>query len=320
MDEQTIIIKRIRKSHGGHHGGAWKVAYADFVTAMMALFLVLWIVAMLSVDTREGVAKYFRSYSMVEGLHSLGGEKLAHMPGEAILLQPESGGIQGGQAWQRRLEEKIKKQLETKLAEAADQVYMRVISGGVRIEIVERSGKAMFGLGEARLLPHGEKLLGIIAGELKKLAYPVWIEGHTDAHPYRPGSYTNWELSVDRANVVRKELARSGIQESRIMKVIGYAATDPILPDEPYSPLNRRVSIVVKEEKDTEIHLKPITQPAVAFRSSMASSASSPEEFFTDPPESEEGPVDEATETEQSRQTIPDSPQGAVHDHQEERR
>jgi len=254
MEEQPIIIKRVKKVHGGHHGGAWKVAYADFVTAMMALFLVLWIVAMLSADTRNAVAEYFRSYSMVEGENALGGAKLSHMPGEAILLQEKPGGIQGGQEWQRRLEENIKRELETKLAVAKDQVYMRVISGGVRIEIVERSGKAMFGLGEARLLPHGEKLLKIIAGELKKLSYPVWIEGHTDAHPYRKGSYTNWELSVDRANVVRKQLAASGISQDRIMKVIGYAATDPIIRDEPYSPLNRRVSIVVKEKRDSEFN------------------------------------------------------------------
>lgn len=279
MEEQPIIIiKRVRKGHGGHHGGAWKVAYADFVTAMMALFLVLWIVAMMSAETRNAVAEYFRSYSMVEGEFALGGEKISHMPGEVILLQEQAGGVQGGQAWQRRLEENIKRELETKLAEAMDQVFMRVISGGVRIEIVERSGKAMFGLGEARLLPHGEKLLQIISEELKKLPYPVWIEGHTDAHPYRKGSYTNWELSVDRANAVRKELASTGIPGDRIMKVIGYAATDPIVRDDPYSPLNRRVSIVVKEENDTEINVNPVPQPGVASTSSEEGSASNPEE------------------------------------------
>ena len=279
MEEHPIIIiKRVRKAHGGHHGGAWKVAYADFVTAMMALFLVLWIVAMLSAETRNAVAEYFRSYSMVEGEFALGGEKLSHMPGEVILLQERAGGVQGGQAWQRRLEENIKQQLEAKLAEAKDQVFMRVISGGVRIEIVERSGKAMFGLGEARLLPHGEKLLQIISDELKKLPYPIWIEGHTDAYPYRMGSYTNWELSVDRANAVRKELAATGIPGDRIMKVIGYAATDPIVRDEPYSPLNRRVSIVVKEKNDTEINVNPILQPSVASTSSEDGSASNPEE------------------------------------------
>jgi len=274
MEDQPIIIRRVKKAHGGHHGGAWKVAYADFVTALMALFLVLWIVAMLSAETKNAVAEYFRSYSMVEGENQLGGSRLTHMPGEAILLQSEPGGIQGGQAWQKRLEENIKQQLETRLAAAKDQVFMRVISGGVRIEIVERSGKAMFGLGEAHLLPHGEKLLNIIAGELEKLSYPVWIEGHTDAHPFRKGSYTNWELSVDRANVVRKELAASGIPEDRIMKVIGYAATDPIVRDQPYSPLNRRVSIVVKEKKDTEIDVNPASQPSVASESGEALSTS----------------------------------------------
>jgi chemotaxis protein MotB len=296
MEERPIIIKRVKKGHGGHHGGAWKVAYADFVTAMMALFLVLWIVAMLSAETKNAVAEYFRSYSMVEGENQLGGSKLTHMPGEAILLQSEPGGIQGGQAWQKRLEENIKQQLETKLAVAKDQVFLRVISGGVRIEIVERSGKAMFGLGEARLLPHGEKLLNIIAGELEKLSYPVWIEGHTDAHPYRKGSYTNWELSVDRANVVRKELAASGIPEDRIMKVIGYAATDPIVRDQPYSPLNRRVSIVVKEKKDTEIDVDPARQPSVASEPGEALSTSNAAESLSDHSESGEASDEGTTE------------------------
>ncbi len=261
----VIVVKRVKKNHGAHHGGAWKVAYADFVTALMALFLVLWLVAMMSAETRKGVAEYFRSFSMISGENNLGGEKISHMPGEVILLQKEAGGIQGGEKWQRRLEEGIKQELERRLAEAKDQVFMRVISGGVRIEIVERSGKAMFGMGEARLLPHGEKLLRIIAEELAKLPYPIWIEGHTDAYRYNRGAYTNWELSVDRANAVRKELVRYGIRPDRIMKVIGYAATDPLIKDRPYSPLNRRVSIVVKESGDEEFtSLRPLSSSAAA--------------------------------------------------------
>jgi chemotaxis protein MotB len=314
MEEQPIIIKRIKKVHGGHHGGAWKVAYADFVTAMMALFLVLWIVAMLSAETKDAVAEYFRSYSMVQGDEGLGGSKFSHMPGEAILLQERPGGIQGGQAWQKRLEKNIKQQLETRLAIAKDQVFMTVISGGVRIEIVERSGKTMFGLGEARLLAHGEKLLSIIAGELKKLSYPVWIEGHTDAHPYRKGSYTNWELSVDRANVVRKELAASGIHEDRIMKVIGYAATDPIVRDQPYSPLNRRVSIVVKEKKDSGINVNSVTQPNVASKSGEDLSASYAAESPSGLSESGEASDGGTAEIAHRAQSSTDTKRTAAHD------
>jgi chemotaxis protein MotB len=252
-EQHEIIIKKVKKGHPGHHGGAWKVAYADFVTAMMALFMVLWLVAMMSVQSREVVATYFRSFSLLEGGESSGGgEKILQLPGEAILLQDAPGGVDQGDSWKKRLEEDIKRDLEEKLAVAKDQVFLRVISGGVRIEIVERSGLAMFGLGEARLLPHGEKLLEIIAGEITKLPYPIWIEGHTDAFPYPEGGYTNWELSVDRANSVRKELEIWGTQGERITKVIGYAATDPIVRDDPYSPLNRRVSIVVKEKKDDD--------------------------------------------------------------------
>lgn len=260
MDHEEIIVKKVKKVHGGHHGGAWKVAYADFVTAMMALFLVLWLVAMMSVETRNSVAEYFRSFSLIEGEHAIGGDKLSHMPGEVILLQEKSGGVDGGESWQKRLEEGIRKELESKLAQARDQVFLVEVAGGVRIELVERDGKAMFGLGEAVLLPHGEALIGIIAGELSKVGYPVWVEGHTDAYPYRKGAYTNWELSVDRANAVRKELLLSGIPEDRVLKVIGYAATDPIVKDEPFSPLNRRVSIVVKE-KGEESALHPFLAP-----------------------------------------------------------
>jgi len=252
-EQHEIIIKKVKKGHPGHHGGAWKVAYADFVTAMMALFMVLWLVAMMSVQSRKVVATYFRSFTLFEGGEaSGGGEKILQLPGEAILLQDVPGGVDQGDSWKKRLEEDIKRDLEEKLAVAKDQVFLRVISGGVRIEIVERSGLAMFGLGEARLLPHGEKLLEIIAGEITKLPYPIWIEGHTDAFPYPEGGYTNWELSVDRANSVRKELEIWGTQGERITKVIGYAATDPIVRDDPYSPLNRRVSIVVKEKKDDD--------------------------------------------------------------------
>jgi len=265
MHPEEIIVKKIKKNHGGHHGGAWKVAYADFVTAMMALFMVLWLVAMMSAETRKAVAEYFRSFSLIRGDYGIGGGKLSHMPGEAIMLQPDPGGVQGGTAWERRLAEDIKKELEAKLSEAMDQVFVATTPGGVRIEIVERSGKAMFGLGEARLLEHGQKLLEIIARQIAKLPYPIWIEGHTDAHPYRMEAYTNWELSVDRANVVRKVLIANGVGEDKIMKVVGYAATDPLIKEDPYSPLNRRVSIVVKEQKEAEFDVKPVPGPVDAI-------------------------------------------------------
>jgi len=256
MDNRPIIVKKIKRVHAGHHGGAWKVAYADFVTAMMALFMVLWLVAMMSAPAREAVSVYFRSFSLFEGSSTMaGGQKMTHMPGEVILLNKEAGGVQGGNKWQKRLEEAIKKELEEKLAMAKDQVFLVTMSGGVRIEIVERTGKAMFGMGEARLLPHGEKILEIISGELEKLNYPLVIEGHTDAHQYRRSSYTNWELSMDRANLVRKKLVENGISGDRMLKVIGYASTDPIVKDDPYSPMNRRVSIVVKEQKDSEVEI-----------------------------------------------------------------
>ncbi len=258
MGREEIIIKKVKKVPKGHHGGAWKVAYADFVTAMMALFMVLWLIAMMSTENKSHIAKYFRSFSVFEGKKLIGGDKVLHLPGEIILMQEEAGGVSGGKKWQKRLEQDIKKKLEEQLAKARDQVFVVKIPGGTRIEIVERAGKTMFNMGEANLLSHGKILLGIIAGEIGKLPFPTWIEGHTDAYPYNKELYTNWELSVDRANSVRRELVAIGIPQDRIKRVIGYAATYPLIKEDPFSSLNRRVSIVIKE-KDArdEDQIKP---------------------------------------------------------------
>ena len=250
-DNEEIIIKKVKRAHSGHHAGAWKVAYADFVTAMMALFMVLWIIALLSTRSKAGVAQYFRSFTFLEGQDSTGGDRISHMPGEAILLQELPGGFPGATDWERRLEEGIQKELEANLAEAQDQVFIVRIEDGVRIEMVERTSKAMFNTGESVLLPHGEKLLEIIAKEITALPFPSWIEGHTDAFPFaEKETYSNWELSVDRANAVRRYLVSAGITEDRIKRVIGYAATYPFVREDPFSDLNRRVSIVIKDRQE----------------------------------------------------------------------
>jgi len=250
-DNEEIIIKKIRRPHVGHHAGAWKVAYADFVTAMMALFMVLWIIALLSTRSKAGVAEYFRSFTFLEGREATGGDRISHMPGEVILLQNQPGGFPGATNWERRLEEGIQKGLEENLAEAQDQVFIVRIEDGVRIELVERTSKAMFDTGESLLLPHGEKLLEIIAKEIAELPFPSWIEGHTDAFPFQSEeTYSNWELSVDRANTVRRYLVAAGIPDDRIKRVVGYAATYPFVREDPFSGLNRRVSIVIKDREE----------------------------------------------------------------------
>ncbi len=262
--QDVIIVKKIKKAPRGHHGGAWKVAYADFVTAMMALFMVLWLIAMMSTENKSHVAKYFRSFSLFEGKKLIGGDKVTHLPGEIILIQEDAGGISRGKKWEKQLEQNLKKGIEQNLAEAGDQVFVVKIPGGIRIEIVERTGKTMFEMGEAKLLAHGKKLLEIIAGEIGKLPFPAWIEGHTDAYPYNKELYTNWELSVDRANSVRKELVAVGIPQDRIKRVIGFAATYPLIKEDPFSSLNRRVSIVIKEmDARDEAQIRPHQRVAV---------------------------------------------------------
>ncbi len=307
-----VIIKKV-KGHGAHphHGGAWKVAYADFVTAMMAFFLLLWLLNVTTDVQKRGIADYFeptvasKSQSGAGGV--LGGQTIGQPGAQAIptslpsiainrpaLRQPNEGddGNEGGtpghddsdNAGQRakdkaadqdqqakRLTDKdldgsVAEREEKRFSAAkftlqqtvrqlpelkglADNLMVDETPEGLRIQLVDQDKKPMFALGSADLLDSAKKLLAVISQVVARMPNPVTITGHTDSIPYPGGGkYTNWELSADRANSSRRELVADGIPESRFARVVGVADRDPLLPDQPTSPRNRRITIVLLRE------------------------------------------------------------------------
>jgi chemotaxis protein MotB len=246
--QPVIIIKK--KGHGkhGHHGGAWKVAYADFVTAMMAFFLVMWIVAQ-SEEVKAGVAGYFRD----PGAFTAGGR--------GVLPGSENGTSGGGQPMGMTDLEAAKSLLEQAAEEIRralaalpefehlkDQVEITLTDEGLRIELREAPDDGFFDSGSATVKPSTVAMLRVIATQLGELPNKVAVEGHTDSLPYsaESGVYTNWELSADRANAARRILESSGTKQGQIEAVRGFADTRLRKPDQPLDAGNRRISIVVR--------------------------------------------------------------------------
>ena len=254
--EEPIIIVKRRGGHAGHHGGAWKVAYADFVTAMMAFFLVMWLVTQ-SKDVRAAVAGYFRDPGVFQYEHGRGvlpGGKPGAEPGGAPSPvrtkeeAPEGSERERLAAAAGRIQQELRKAQE--FAPLRDQIEMTVTAEGLRIELVERTGSSFFANGSAVLLGESEKILSVIAAELGKLSNDVAIEGHTDSRPYAGGplGYGNWELSVDRANAARRVMMREGLRPAQLRAVRGFADRQLHIASDPLDPRNRRVSIVVRSQ------------------------------------------------------------------------
>lgn len=261
MQEATpIIIKKVKKGGHGHHGGAWKVAYADFVTAMMAFFLVMWILGM-SDETKEAVAAYFRDPHGFRVAPALSRASIGHSPETLLMLRQDREPAGDGET--RRYEAaagEVSQAAEEAIREAVqaaggseaeyqalmDGVEIRVSEEGLLIELVESraQGELFFDLGSARIRPAGQALLRKVAPILQELGRPLMIDGHTDAHPYRGSGYDNFDLSSDRAHAVRRLLIGNGLHAERIASVRGFAATRPRLSD-PYHFANRRVSLLV---------------------------------------------------------------------------
>jgi chemotaxis protein MotB len=251
--EKYTIIKRVKKrgGHEAHHGGAWKVAYADFVTAMMALFIVLWIIAN-NVTIRASVADYFRdpgamhksSAGVLDGINSV---KPFSEPRPAVpAVQPKRP--EQSEVDQLREEgEKLIKAIAAlpDLAKFKDQIQITITSEGLRIELIEQSEGLFFDIGSSRLKADAVKLLKLIATRIGSFPNDVVIEGHTDSRPYvRPG-YNNWDLSSDRANSARRVLEEGGIRDHQITGVNGYADRRLKNPEKPHDFSNRRVTILV---------------------------------------------------------------------------
>ncbi len=251
MSAQPIIIKRKKAGHGGHHGGAWKVAYADFVTAMMAFFLVMWLVNQ-SKEVKSSVAGYFRDPGVFDQARSDG-----PIAGGDLRLDPEaappSDPMTGLAAGELAALEDTAKRIKQRLAEAPDlrslgrQIEIHITRDGLRIELVDAESQTFFASGSAALAPGTEKVLELIARELGQLKNSIVIEGHTDSRPYATTDiYSNWELSADRANAARRVMERSGLQGGQVRGVRGYADRQLRVSETPLDPRNRRVSVIVE--------------------------------------------------------------------------
>ena len=247
-EPQPIIIrKKIKKIHAGHHGGAWKVAYADFITAMMALFLVLWLVAVLSIDSKKIIAEYFRSYTIFKGTEAGGAKGFSMMKGNPVKLDSEDGGLKTKDSRLELITIKLNKMVEEKLHQYRDNILIFTTQEGVRLELTDRGQDPMFESGKAKHHRDGQEVLATLSEVLGEFPNKVTIEGHTDSSNYDVNGYSNWELAADRANAARRALIKNGFDSARITKVTSFAGAVPLKGD-PYDPQNRRVSILVQPE------------------------------------------------------------------------
>ncbi|AZT84648.1 motility protein MotB [Marinobacter sp. NP-4(2019)] len=269
MEEQPIIVKRKKRVAGGHHGGSWKVAFADFATAMMAFFLVLWLTATASPEQKRAVEGYFKDpVGFTEG----GSPNPVDLEGSASVVKESTQDIERSDIQiedevveelaetleQRQMEELFQElqerieQSET-LQEFKDQLLIDITSEGLRIQIVDRSQRPMFDSGRAELKYYSQDILFELAKPLGAVSNKLSITGHTDATPFggRPG-YTNWELSADRANTARRALVAGGVGAGQIARVVGLSDSVLFDKDDPTAPVNRRISIIVLNKKAAE--------------------------------------------------------------------
>jgi chemotaxis protein MotB len=263
--DAPIIIKKIKKGHAAHHGGAWKVAYADFVTAMMSLFIVLWIVGQNN-KTKEAIASYFRDPGVFETTNVI---NLIDKIPEATIVDTAAQGKGGQDAQQESLgeflrqqwqaQENILKQIETnlhtaiaftpELAVLKEQIAIELTEEGLRIELLEKEKSSFFEVGSAQLKSSAMAILHAVSGELRLLPNAVVIEGHTDSRPYTSRSlYSNWELSTERANSTRRVMEKAGLREDQIVQIRGYADKQLRYPEQPYDVRNRRISVTILRE------------------------------------------------------------------------
>lgn len=271
---RPIIIKRIKKSGGGHHGGAWKIAYADFVTAMMAFFLLMWLLSSTSEGELHGIAEYFKSplkISMSGGSKS--GESAIVIPGGGKDLIRQDGqenkgsskrNVRSSPSEQEKIEHarfnRLKKRIETTintnptLSKFKNQLLIDVTTEGLRIQVIDEKNRPMFALASAQLQPYTREILREIGKTLNDVPNRISLSGHTDAKPYASGEkgYSNWELSTDRANASRRELIAGGMDESKMLRVVGLSSSILLDTKDPFNPTNRRISIIVMNKKTEE--------------------------------------------------------------------
>jgi chemotaxis protein MotB len=311
---QPIIVKRIKKG-GGHHGGAWKVAYADFVTAMMAFFLLLWLLNVTTDEQKNAISNYFdpthpKVSEAVSGAGGvMGGLSMAPQGSMATTVQPvtapppsstvnkrtaekaPTSKTDSGNVSKKALEkakEELRKQEEKRFEEAKKQIEEAIQKNpdlsalaknllidmtpeGLRIQVVDQDGKPMFPSGSAQMFDYTKKLIMQVATVIQKLPNEISVRGHTDSVPYgKDASYTNWELSADRANSSRRVLIEGGFPVARLNNVVGKADTDHLDPKNPAAPINRRISIILLKEE--------LTNPDFDKKAAEAAKAASDED------------------------------------------
>lgn len=250
-DRSKIIIRKVnKKSHGGHHGGAWKVAYADFVTAMMAFFLLLWLLSMTSPDQRAALSQYFNSFSLFENK--------AQQSGTSI-LDKSTGVLNAGRSVQsestrmsvekksnpEELAKLMRGAIDNKLRAMKNQVLIETTKEGLKIQIVDNEGSEIFRSGSDEPTEKARQIIRLVSENLREKPNRIIIEGHTDSAPFKSAQKTNWELSTSRASAARRELENNGIDPNRIARVVGYADQDPLIKEDPKDLRNRRISIIL---------------------------------------------------------------------------
>lgn len=277
--ERLMVVVRKRRAQVRHHGGQWKIAYADFVTAMMAFFLLMWLLGSTTKGDLEGIAEYFRtplkvalaggsgsgdSSSVIKG----GGRDLTRSVGQVkegdLPTRERIVNIKAAQAEAARLELLKLKSLKQRIEQAIDanplarqfksQIRLDITDEGLRVQIVDEKNRPMFANGSAELLPYTKEILHQIGQVLNGVENKITLEGHTDATPYSSGEkgYSNWELSSDRANASRRELIAGGMDGGKVLRVVGLAAAVPYDRQDPFDPVNRRISIIIMKREAAE--------------------------------------------------------------------
>jgi chemotaxis protein MotB len=272
---RPIIVKRIKKTAGGHHGGAWKIAYADFVTAMMAFFLLMWLLGSTSKGDLEGISEFFKNPLKVAMSGGSGsGDSSSVIKGGGTDLTRRNGQVNKGETQTNRktydlndakaalekvegerlkiLKAKIEATIEANpiLKKYQNQLLLDITSEGLRIQIVDEQNRPMFALAKATLQPYTSDILHVLGMVLNDVPNRIGLSGHTDSTPYfSEAGYSNWELSADRANASRRALVVGGLADAKILRVVGLAAAAPLDRADPFNPINRRISIIVMNKR-----------------------------------------------------------------------
>jgi chemotaxis protein MotB len=273
---RPVIIRKIVKKREGHHGGSWKVAYADFVTAMMAFFLLLWLLSMVSQDRRAALSQYFKHFSVFKesGQSFMKGSPTQVFDKGSAEMKRSPGGGRDDRLSPEKLQQQIRAAVEEKLSALENQVMVDVSGDDVKIQIVDTEGSLMFQRGSAQLTEKAKQILKLVAENIKNTGNRIVVEGHTDSTPYRGDQITNWELSTARASAARRELETNGIDPSRVARVVGYADQELFLRDDPKNPRNRRISIILMQGKPgskNESPKAPSDNEAVAISAASVS-------------------------------------------------